>query len=304
MALVGEAVLSAFIETLFDKLTSSDLLHFASQEQVLADIKKWEKTLLKLHAVLGDAEEKQLTSRLVKLWLDDLRDLAYDVEDILDEFATEALGRKLMAETQARPSKVRRLIPSIKFNLKMRSKIEKITSRLQDISVQKNDLHLAEDMDIAAGRPTTRRDLEILPTTCSVDESRVCGRETDKAAILELLFDDNQPIINSDDFDAVRVIAIIGMGGLGKTTLAQLAFNDKEAQTHFDLKVWVCVSVDFNVLKLTKTILQSVAAGGSDFNDLNQLQLKLKEQLSGKKFLLVWEKISSCFRQQGYCHYS
>ena len=99
MALVGEAVLSAFIETLFDKLASSDLLHFASQKQVLADIKKWEKTLLKLHAVLGDAEEKQLTSRLVKLWLDDLRDLAYDVEDILDEFATEALGRKLMAET-------------------------------------------------------------------------------------------------------------------------------------------------------------------------------------------------------------
>ena len=300
MALVGEAVLSAFIETLFDKLASSDLLHFASQEQVLADINKWEKTLLKLHAVLGDAEEKQLTSRLVKLWLDDLRDLAYDVEDILDEFATEALGRKLMAETQASTSKVRRLIPScctnftptaIKFNVKMRSKIEKITSRLQDISVQKNDLHLAEDMDIAAGRPTTTRDLEILPTTCSVDESRVCGRETDKAAILELLFDDNKPIINSDDFDAVRVIAIIGMGGLGKTTLAQLAFNDKEAQTHFDLRVWVCVSDDFNVLKLTQTILQSVAAGGSDFNDLNQLQLKLKEQLSGKKFLLVLDDV-------------
>ena len=237
MALVGEAVLSAFIETLFDKLASSDLLRFASQEEIFDDIKKWEKTLLKLHAVLGDAEEKQLTSRLVKLWLDDLRDLAYDVEDILDEFATEALGRKFMAETQASTSKVRRLIPScctnftptaIKFNVKMRSKIEKITSRLQDISVQKNDLHLAEDMDIAAGRPTTTRDLEILPTTCSVDESRVCGRETDKAAILELLFDDNEPIINSDDFDAVRVIAIIGMGGLGKTTLAQLAFMIKK----------------------------------------------------------------------------
>ena len=296
MAFVGEAVLSAFIETLFDKLASSDLLHFASQKQVLADIKKWEKTLLKLHAVLGDAEEKQLTSRLVKMWLDDLRDLAYDVEDILDEFATEALGRKLMAETQASTSKVRRLIPScctnftptaIKFNVKMRSKIEKITSRLQDISVQKNDLHLAE------GRPTTRRDLEILPTTSSVDESRVCGRETDKAAILKLLFDEyHEPIINSDD--AVPVIAIIGMGGLGKTTLAQLAFNDKEAQTHFDLRVWVCVSDDFDVLRVTRTILQySVPSDVKDLNqlDLNQLQLKLKEQLSGKKFLLVLDDV-------------
>ena len=80
-------------------------------------------------------------------------------------------------------------------------------------------------------------------------------------------------------------------GGLGKTTLAQLAFNDKEAQTHFDLRVWVCVSDDFNVLKLTKTILQSVAVGGSDVNDFNQLQLKLKEQFSGKKFLLVLDDV-------------
>lgn len=64
-----------------------------------------------------------------EVWLDDLRVLAYDVEDILDDFATEALGRKLMAETQASTSKVRRvLIPSsctsltpsaVKFNVKI-----------------------------------------------------------------------------------------------------------------------------------------------------------------------------------------
>ena len=296
MAFVGEAVLTAFIETLCAKLASSDLLRFARQEEIFADIKKWEKTLLKLHAVLGDAEEKQLTSRLVKMWLDDLRDLSYDVEDILDDFATEALGRKFMVElTQPSSSKVRRLIPScctsftptaIKFNVKMRSKIDDITSRLKDISAEKNDLHLSDNL--AVRTPTTIPD-----TTCSVDESRVCGRETDKAAILKLLFDEyHEPIINSDD--AVPVIAIIGMGGLGKTTLAQLAFNDKEAQTHFDLRVWVCVSDDFDVLRVTRTILQySVHSDVKDLNqlDLNQLQLKLKEQLSRKKFLLVLDDV-------------
>ena len=72
MAFVGEAFLSAFIGTLFDKLASSELLKFARQEQIHAEIKKWERMLLKIYAVLEDAEEKQMTNRLVKMWLDEL----------------------------------------------------------------------------------------------------------------------------------------------------------------------------------------------------------------------------------------
>ncbi|KAL0016146.1 hypothetical protein SO802_003215 [Lithocarpus litseifolius] len=72
-------------------LASSDLLKIFQLEQVYADLNKWKKTLLKIHAVLDDAEEKRETNKLVKIWLDELEDLAYDADDILDEFATEVL---------------------------------------------------------------------------------------------------------------------------------------------------------------------------------------------------------------------
>ncbi|KAJ9685336.1 hypothetical protein PVL29_017386 [Vitis rotundifolia] len=292
---VGEAVLSGFIQKLIDMVTSSELWNFASEEHVHSELNKWKKILTKIYAVLHDAEEKHMTDPLVKMWLDELRDLAYDVEDILDSFATEALRRNLMAETlpsgtQPSTSKLRSLIPScctsftpnaIKFNAEMWSKIKKITARLQEISAQRNDLHLTEN--IAGDRSTKPR--EILPTTSLVDESRVYGRETDKAAIANLLLRDDPCT------DEVCVIPVVGMAGIGKTTLAQLAFNDDEVKAHFDLRVWVHVSDDFDVLKITKTILQSVSPNTHDVNDLNLLQMTLRENLSGKKFLLILDDV-------------
>ncbi|KAK1577697.1 hypothetical protein Q3G72_024014 [Acer saccharum] len=91
---VGEIVLYAFLQVLFDRLVPRDLYSFFPH--VLPELQKWKKKLLKMEAVLADAEEKKLTDKPVKMWLDDLRDLAYDLEDLLDELATEELERKLM----------------------------------------------------------------------------------------------------------------------------------------------------------------------------------------------------------------
>ncbi|XP_019080014.1 putative disease resistance RPP13-like protein 1 [Vitis vinifera] len=294
MAFVGEAILSSFFDTLFDKL-SSVLIDYTRQVQVHDELNKWEKTLKKINAVLEDAEEKQMEEKVVKIWLDDLSDLAYDVEDILDDLATQALGRQLMVETQPSTSKFRSLIPScctsftpsaIKFNVEMRTKIENITARLENISSRKNNL-LSTEKNSGKRSAKTR---EIPHTTSLVDEPIVYGRETEKAAIVDSLLHYHEP---SDD--AVRVIAIIGMAGVGKTTLAQFAYNHDGVKSHFDLRVWVCVSDEFDVVGVTRTILQSVASTSrkSDAKDLNQLQVQLNDELSGKKFLLVLDDVWS-----------
>ncbi|CBI35126.3 unnamed protein product, partial [Vitis vinifera] len=193
----------------------------------------------------------------------------------------------IMAQPQQGISKLRdmlsSLIPSASTsNSSMRSKIKEITERLQEISAQKNDLDLRE---IAGGWWSDRK-RKREQTTSLVVESDVYGREKNKADIVDMLLKHDP---SSDD--EVSVIPIVGMGGIGKTTLAQLAFNDDEVKGRFDLRAWVCVSDDFDVSKITKTILQSVDPGTHDVNDLNLLQVKLKEKFSGKKFLLVLDDV-------------
>ncbi|XP_060667875.1 probable disease resistance protein At1g58390 [Ziziphus jujuba] len=58
----------------------------------------------------------------------------------------------------------------------------------------------------------------------------VIGREGDRMKILQLLLD------TKSDHENVSVVNIVGHGGLGKTTLAQLVFNDEKVEKHFDLK--------------------------------------------------------------------
>ncbi|GLT35211.1 hypothetical protein SLA2020_096810 [Shorea laevis] len=118
----------------------------------------------------------------------------------------------------------------------------------------------------------------------SLLEDKVIGRDGDKDAILQRLLEDGgNP---EQDF----VIPIVGMGGLGKTTLARHIYNDKKLEGKFDLKAWVCVSDEFDVARITRTILEHVTGERCDF-DFGLLQEKLKGKLSGCRFLLVLDDV-------------
>ena len=81
------------------------------------------------------------------------------------------------------------------------------------------------------------------------------------------------------------------MGGVGKTTLAQLVYNKELVTERFDVRAWVCVSQEFDVLTITKTILEAVTSSTGDTNDLDLLQVRLNKSLVGKKFLIMLDDI-------------
>ncbi|KAG7980355.1 hypothetical protein I3843_05G179000 [Carya illinoinensis] len=279
---VGELFLGAFLQVLFAELASPVVRAFARREGLVKKLDKWRNTLSTIQKVLDDAEEKELHSEntAVKEWLEDLKDLAYDVEDILDEFVTQASRRKLKGKNQATTSKVRNLIPAYFSGLgsRLESNIKEISTRFEDLAARKEKLNLRQNVD---RRPHGIRG-PLAPT--SIMNEIVYGRDGDKKALLDLL-------LSQGSSDKVSVIPIIGMGGIGKTTLAQFVYNDEEVKSLFKLRAWTCVSEDFDAIRVTKAILKSLSRESNDDNDLNLLQIKLSEVLKGKKFLVILDDL-------------
>ncbi|XP_022717248.1 putative disease resistance RPP13-like protein 1 isoform X2 [Durio zibethinus] len=295
MSVIGEAALSAFLQLLFDKLGNFALNFVTDHKQVCEQLKEWESKLPDILAVLNDAEQKQIKDELVKKWLADLQDLAYDADDILDEFAHEALRLKLQQKTQAQAStsKKRKFSPtfvisyfsatSFTFCDAIIPKIKEINSRLDVLEKRRSILGLTKTSE---GASSTRMKTRLQPTSVMDETVAYVGRDDEKREILELLKS------NNGHEDRVSVISIVGIGGMGKTTLAQLVYNDASIQHSFDHKAWVCVSDDFDAIKITKSILKFITPSEAcDDNDFSLLQVKIKEKLSGKKFLLVLDDI-------------
>ncbi|XP_059440432.1 putative disease resistance RPP13-like protein 1 [Corylus avellana] len=222
--------------------------------------------LLSVNALLEDAEEKQLTKPAVKVWLEESKDAVYDAEDILDEIATESLQCKLDAEFQTTSSKVRKSISTFlgHFVKVIEPKIKELLDKLENLAKQKDVLGLKEGV----GGESPKR----LPTTSLVEESGIFGRDGDKKKTISLLLSDD-----ATHNENLRVIPIVGMGGIGKTTLAKLVYKDQRVKEHFDLQAWVCVSDEFNVFRVTKTVLEAVTSSTCDMKDLNLLQVRLHD---------------------------
>ncbi|XVF79164.1 hypothetical protein PTKIN_Ptkin14bG0198000 [Pterospermum kingtungense] len=168
------------------------------------------------------------------------------------------------------------------FNKKMIFEFNDITTRLNSLAMEKGRLGLRE-IDERAVSKRTKASLQY--SLSLVDETRVYGREREKAEILELLLSNNR------NESQPSVILIFGVGGIGKTTLVQLVYDDNSIKKSFNHRFWICASKDFDATLVTKTILWSITDASCIVHNLNNLQAMLKEKLFGKRFLLVLDNV-------------
>ncbi|XP_050260788.1 disease resistance protein RGA2-like [Quercus robur] len=277
---MADAILYGVVQTIIESLGSSTLNQIGSIWGVNDELEKMKNTISTIQAVLEDAEEQQVKNHQVKDWLMKLRDAAFDADDLLSEFTTHVLQQEVM-DGHKIVKKVRTFLSSsnqLVFGNEMAGKLSAMRERFNDIAKDRNNFQLIE-------RPLETRAMSRERETHSfVRDKEVIGREEDKKAIIGLLQD-------SDVKADVSFISIVGIGGLGKTTLAQYVYNDKIVKAHFELKIWVCVSEVFDVKTIVENIIISATRKKPESLIMEHLQIELREILNQKMYLLVLDDV-------------
>jgi len=291
---MAETFLFNIADSLLGKLASYAFEQASRAYDVYDDLQGIKDTLSIVRGVLLDAEYKKDRQHGLREWLRQIQKICSDAEDVLDEFRLQVNLKQSVEDSGSTRKKVRHYISSSSppaFRFRMARQIKYIRGRLNKAADERTGFGLVK-ISVEPGLPVQRREM----THSYIDALDVIGRENDMEAIIKLLM---QPHPQGDGGGnrSLCVVPIVGIGGLGKTTLAKLVFNDQMMDKLFRLKMWVCVSDDFDLKKILIKVINSASAASTstveniNHYDVDQLQSHLRSNLSGKKFLLVLDDI-------------
>ncbi|KAH0452848.1 hypothetical protein IEQ34_017172 [Dendrobium chrysotoxum] len=253
----------------------------------------------KIQAVVHFAcSQEQITEKnpALKEWLWQLQDAIDDADDVVDELEYMELEKQLTKNKKLR--RVRSIVKSMKKKLvkigKRALKIDPNLKRLEE-AVQKLDEVSADVTNflklLEGAKQGQEPEVDFYRTreTGYLPKYDLIGRRKDMELVLQWLRKpSNEP--QTTRYRNISLLSIVGHGGMGKTTLLQHVYED-EMTKEFDLKMWVCVSNNFDDKKVIADMLECLKKERPRLETLGALQGDLREEVMSKKFLLMLDDI-------------
>uniref|UniRef100_A0A2N9IEA5 AAA+ ATPase domain-containing protein n=1 Tax=Fagus sylvatica TaxID=28930 RepID=A0A2N9IEA5_FAGSY len=233
--------------------------------------------LFKIKFMLHDAQKRQVSDEPVRIWLTKLRDVVCDVDDVLDEFGYEICCLKVQIQNQM----MDQVCSFSFFNL---DRVKTINELLDRIMNDAAGFCLGIEVVNSIPKISLEKNIDSF-----LNDSEVVGRGSDVVKIVNLL-------TSSSNEQVISVLPIVGMAGLGKTTLAKLVYNHELVKKHFDVLAWVHVNKNFNVEGILGEILKSskgklIGLEDEEIDVIDEMIQYLQVQLRAKKYLLVLDDV-------------
>ncbi|KAJ9190273.1 hypothetical protein P3X46_001493 [Hevea brasiliensis] len=280
----------AVISMILERLSSFALSGLEQEARLVMDvereIQKLKYNLESIQVVLDDADVRQRKEASVKLWLHRLKDISYDIDDVLDEWSTAIYKSQIEPSPEA-PEPKRKVCSSIPFARFLRREVvprHDIACKIKELNERLDAIAKEKDRYNFSFRKSTEQ-LERQITASVIDVAEVKGRENDKNEIINKLLTEVRQTPNP------HIISLVGMGGIGKTTLAKLVYNDSKVAAHFNKRIWVCVSDPFDEVRIAKAILESLRDTETNSVELQTLLQQMQQSIKGQRFLLVLDDV-------------
>uniref|UniRef100_A0A3B6FJE6 NB-ARC domain-containing protein n=1 Tax=Triticum aestivum TaxID=4565 RepID=A0A3B6FJE6_WHEAT len=283
MGNILEALLRSCASKLQDIITNEAILILGVEEELTKLLQRVEL----IQCCIYDAEKRRAKELAVNNWLGQLRDVIYDVDEILN--VAKCKGSKLLPNhpsslsSKSAACKGHSVFPcfcNIGSRRDIAVRIRTLNKKIENISKDKIFLTFNSSAKPNGSGPTSK-----LIRSSNLVEPNLVGKEIIHSSrkLVDLVLANKEK--KSYKLD------VVGTGGVGKTTLAHKVYNDQKIKGSFKMHAWICVLQDYSEVTLLKEVLRNIGVHHEQGETIAELQRKLAETIEGKSFFLVLDDV-------------